>query len=195
MFLLSNADVGTIPDKIGVLEARAELVCVSTVEGIEVTALWLGYAVDKFDSVVDLVVMFPGVVCKLREKCRFVVEDVVVVIAAELTTNEALDIADLMTFDGKLVVNLEISRVVSSEPFTEVIVVSVIYKLDSAIDEVASTDLTIELAESLKVFDAEVLLDCEIRDGSIVESRLVIRSRLDDVETFSDEPSSAEVSE
>lgn len=139
--------------------------------------------------------MFPGVVCKLREKCRFVVEDVVVVIAAELTTNEALDIADLMTFDGKLVVNLEISRVVSSEPFTEVIVVSVIYKLDSAIDEVASTDLTIELAESLKVFDAEVLLDCEIRDGSIVESRLVIRSRLDDVETFSDEPSSAEVSE
>lgn len=155
----------------------------------------MGYAVDKFDSVVDLVVMFPGVVCKLREKCRFVVEDVVVVIAAELTTNEALDIADLMTFDGKLVVNLEISRVVSSEPFTEVIVVSVIYKLDSAIDEVASTDLTIELAESLKVFDAEVLLDCEIRDGSIVESRLVIRSRLDDVETFSDEPSSAEVSE
>lgn len=139
--------------------------------------------------------MFPGVVCKLREKCRFVVEDVVVVIAAELTTNEALDIADLMTFDGKLVVNLEISRVVSSEPLTEVIVVSVIYKLDNAIDEVASTDLTIELGESLEVFDAEVLLDCEIRDGSIVESRLVIRSRLDDVETFSDEPSSAEVSE
>jgi hypothetical protein len=46
---------------------------------------------------------------------------------------------------------------------------------DSAISEVPITDLTSDVGECWADHDAKLLLNSDIRDGVVVESRLVIR--------------------